>query len=30
MLQQSNLPLVFAANTGDAIDKLIARMEVND
>ncbi len=30
ILQQTNLPIVFAENTNDAINELIARMEVND
>lgn len=30
ILEQSNLPIIFARNTSDAVDKLIAQMEVND
>ncbi|MBQ8672000.1 MAG: ADP-forming succinate--CoA ligase subunit beta [Alphaproteobacteria bacterium] len=30
ILQQSNLPVIFAENTDEAAEKLIAQMEVND
>lgn len=30
ILQEAKLPIIFADNTNDAIDKLIAEMEVND
>lgn len=30
ILQQTNLPIVFADNTNEAIDKLIEKMEIND
>ena len=30
ILRQTNLPIVFAENTNEAIDKLIEKMEIND
>ena len=30
ILQQTNLPIIFAENTNAAIDALIEKMEIND